>query len=167
MDRGAWWATVHRGHTKSQTRLKQLGLDACYTVRPCCLSILHIIVCSCWSQRPVHPSPAPPLGNHRSVLYVCESFSVPLCHILFIYYLWLCWVLGFLGGASGKEPSCQCRRHKRWRFDPWVRKTPWRRKWQLTPVFLPAESHGQKSLAGCSPCSHKESDTAGWLSTQG
>ena len=33
-------------------------------------------------------------------------------------------------------------------FDPWVRKIPWRRKWQSTPVFLPGESHGQRSLAG-------------------
>ena len=36
-------------------------------------------------------------------------------------------------------------------LDPWVGKIPWRRKWQLTPVFLPGESHGQRSLAGCSP----------------
>ena len=34
---------------------------------------------------------------------------------------------GFPGGASGKEPTCQCRRHKRWGFNPWVRKIPWRR----------------------------------------
>ena len=40
-------------------------------------------------------------------------------------------------GTSGKEPACQCRRHKRLRFDPWVRKTPWKRAWQPTPVFLP------------------------------
>ena len=45
-------------------------------------------------------------------------------------------------------------------FDPWVRKTPCRRKWQPTPVFLPRESHGQRSLAGYSPWGHKESDTA-------
>ena len=44
-------------------------------------------------------------------------------------------------------------------FDPWVRKIPWRRKWQPTPVFLPGESHGQRSLAGCSPWGRKESDT--------
>ena len=36
-------------------------------------------------------------------------------------------------------------------FDPWVRKMPWRRKWQPTPVFLPGRSHGQRSLAGSSP----------------
>ena len=36
-------------------------------------------------------------------------------------------------------------------FDHWVGKIPWRRIWQATPVFLPGESHGQRSLAGCSP----------------
>ena len=55
----------------------------------------------------------------------------------------------FSGGTSGKEPACQCRRYKRLGFDPWVRKFPWRRKWQPSPVFLPGESHGQ--LAGYSP----------------
>ena len=50
------------------------------------------------------------------------------------------------GRASGKELAYQCRRCKRHRFDPWVRKIPWRRKWQLTPVFLPGESHGKRSL---------------------
>ena len=38
----------------------------------------------------------------------------------------------------------------------------WRRKWQLTPVFLPGESHGQRSLAGCSPWDHKESVGHDW-----
>ena len=41
---------------------------------------------------------------------------------------------GFPGGASSKETACQCRRQKRCRFDPWVTKIPWRRKWQPTPV---------------------------------
>ena len=62
------------------------------------------------------------------------------------------------GGASGKESTCQCRRPKRCRFDPWVRKIPWRRAWQPTLVFLPGESHGQRSLEGYSPYSCKESD---------
>ena len=47
-----------------------------------------------------------------------------------------------------KEPVCQCRRCE---FSPWVRKIPWRRKWQCTPVSLPGKSHGQRSLAGYSP----------------
>ena len=67
--------------------------------------------------------------------------------------------LGFPGGTCGKEPSCQCRRRKRRRFNPWVGKIPWRMAWQPTPVFLPGESHGQRSLAGYSPWGHKESDT--------
>jgi len=41
-------------------------------------------------------------------------------------------------------------------FDPWVRKIPWRRKWQPTPVVWPGESHGQRSLPGYSPWSLKE-----------
>ena len=58
---------------------------------------------------------------------------------------------GFPGGVSGKEPVCQCRRHKRHGFDTWVGKIPWRRAWQATPIFLPRESHGQGTLAGYSP----------------
>ena len=45
------------------------------------------------------------------------------------------------------------------RFDPWVGKIPWSRAWQPTPVFLPGDSHGQRSLAGYSPWGCKESDT--------
>ena len=45
------------------------------------------------------------------------------------------------------------------RFDPWVGKILWKRKWLPTPVFLPGESHGQRSLAGYSPWGCKESDT--------
>ena len=48
---------------------------------------------------------------------------------------------------------------RRLRLDPWVRKIPWRRKWQPTPVFLLGESHGQSSLEGYSPRGRKELDT--------
>ena len=72
---------------------------------------------------------------------------------------------GFPGCASGKEPACQCRRHKRCRFDPWVRKIPWRRAWQPTPVFLPGESHGQRSLVGYGPRVTKSQTRLKWLST--
>ena len=41
-----------------------------------------------------------------------------------------------------------------------------RRKWQLIPIFLPGESHGQRSLVGYSPWGRKESNTTEWLSTQ-
>ena len=50
-------------------------------------------------------------------------------------------------------------------FDPWVGKIPWRRAWQPSPVFLPGEFHGQRSLAGYSLWGYKESDTTERLST--
>ena len=69
--------------------------------------------------------------------------------------------MGFPGDVSGKNKQtnkkqktnnnqkkhCQRRRYKRAGFDPWVDKIPWRRAWQHTPVFLPGESHEQRSLA--------------------
>ena len=69
-------------------------------------------------------------------------------------------ILGFSGGTRGKELACQCRRHKRPGFDPWVEKIPWRRVWQPFPVFLPGESHGQRSLAGYS---HWVTKSQTWL----
>ena len=66
--------------------------------------------------------------------------------------------MGFPGGSSGKEPACQCRRHKRSGFDPWIGKIPWRRKWQPTPEFLSGESQGQRSLVGCRLWGHTELD---------
>ena len=65
---------------------------------------------------------------------------------LYVLPLWL----------RGKESACQCRRG---RFNPWVGKISWRRKWQPTPVFLPGKSHGWRSLGGYSPWGRKESDT--------
>ena len=44
------------------------------------------------------------------------------------------------------------------RDNPWVGKIPWRRAWQPTPVFMPGESHGQRSLVGYTPWGYKESD---------
>ena len=49
------------------------------------------------------------------------------------------------------------------RFNPWVRKIPWRKEWLPSPVFLPGELHGQWSLASYSPMGCKELDTAEWL----
>ena len=54
----------------------------------------------------------------------------------------------------------QCRKLG---FNPWVRKIPWRRECQPTPVFLPGQFHGQRSLAGYCPWSHKESNMTEWL----
>ena len=61
---------------------------------------------------------------------------------------------GFAGG-SVVENLPVMQEH---RFNSWVRKIPWRRKWQPTPIFLSGKSYGQRSLAGYSPWGHKESD---------
>ena len=81
-------------------------------------------------------SPTPGILQARILEWVAVSFSIP-------------------GGTTGKEPACQCRRCKRCRFDPWVGKIPWRRAWQPTPVFLPGEPQGQRSLVGYGPQGHR------------
>ena len=68
---------------------------------------------------------------------------------------WLSLMLVLLRWCSGKESAHQRRRC--W-FDTWFRRIPWRRKLQLTPVFVPGESHGQRSLVGYSLWDYKESD---------
>ena len=76
--------------------------------------------------------------------------------------------LGFPGGTSGKKKkksACQCRRCKRCKFNPQVGKIPQKRKRQPTPVSLPGESHGQRSLEGYSPWGQKRSDRTERLST--
>ena len=62
-------------------------------------------------------------------------------------------IINTYNGSDSQESEC-----RRPRFDPWVRKIPWRKKWLPTPVSLPGESHGQRSLAGYSPWGHKELD---------
>ena len=69
-----------------------------------------------------------------------------------------CGSFGLPRWLGSKESACQCRRCKRCRFDLWVGKILWRRKWQPTPAFLPGKIHGQRSLAGYRPWGHKESD---------
>ena len=90
-------------------------------------------------------SPEPASGRKRGLLCLLNCGRIS-------------WALGFPGGTSCKEPSCQCRRCKWTWFDPWIRKIPWSRKWQTTPVFLPRESHRQRSLAGYRPWGLKELD---------
>ena len=98
----------------------------------------------------LHSSPSSTSGSHNSDLFFYE-FNLSVID------------LQHRGGASqvallGKEPACQCRRRKRRGFNPWVRKTLWRRAWQPTLVFLSEESHEQRSLGGYCPWDRKELD---------
>ena len=79
------------------------------------------------------------------LIYLSISILPPLLNIYYMLPRWL----------NGKESSCQCSRH---RFNPWVRKIPWRRKWQPTSVFLPEKFHEQWSLEGYSSWGCKVSD---------
>ena len=113
----------------------------------------------CWFEQGVGSlgsSPSPVCGGGQpGSMVVCRSLRVGL----------LAWILQreclgvpFPGGASVKEPACQCRRHKRCGFDPWVWKISWRRAWQPTPVFLSGKFHRQRSLVGYTPWGLKELD---------
>ena len=70
---------------------------------------------------------------------------------------------GFRGGSKLKNLPAMWETEKN-KFDLWIRKIPWRRKWQRTPVFFPGKSHGQ-SLALYSPWGHKELDTTEYTHT--
>ena len=70
-----------------------------------------------------------------------------------------CAILGFPDGSDDTESSLQCRRPQ---FDPWTAKIPWRREGQPTPVFLPGEFHGQRSLAGYSLWDHRQTQLSDW-----
>ena len=85
-----------------------------------------------------HPSPTLPSGSSQSTKLQLSGLynGFPLA----IHFTHGSVYMGFPGGTSGKEPTCQCRRCNRHVFDPWVRKIPWRRAWQPTPVFLCGES---------------------------
>ena len=89
------------------------------------------------------PGGLPSMGSHR-VGHDCSDLAA---------------AAAAAAATNGKEPAsqCQCRRLKTCGFNPWVRKIAWRRKWLLTPVFLPGKSHGQRSLVGYSSWGCKES----------
>ena len=107
----------------------------------------------------------------KNILFLCVWIYLKTCAVHTVelasgdfavrrVYLSSCILLqGTSGrGASGKELTCQCRRHKRYGFDPWFGMIPWKRTWQSTSVFLHGEFHGQRSLAGCNPRGRKELD---------
>ena len=104
---------------------------------------------------PPHPTPAPPETYPDN-----PNVWAELLRIRVIINFWTLLNMesflkvgtGLTSWLSSKEHSCQCRRC---RLEPWVRKVPWRRKWQPAPVFLPGKPHGQRSLVGYSPWGHK------------
>ena len=94
--------------------------------------------------------------------------EMTFCNEKYIHRLWI-ELAGFNPNMGTFEASqvvfvvknlpANAGRCKRREFDPWVQKIPWRRAQQPTPVFLPGESHGQRSLVGYGPQGRKELDT--------
>ena len=112
-----------------------------------------------WILYHVAPSLTGTLGSRMSsVLTQPDTFII--LQIFFTGVLLYSTILG---------KSCGCPSWLRWwriclpygrpGFNSWVKKISWRREWLLTPVFLPEESHGQRSLTGYSPWDNKKSDT--------
>ena len=148
--------------------IKHKSLEKCNDV----LIFLKVSECLCFPQKLDFVfdidgiSPVIILSNSKNIFHKFISFGAlkaifyfelfifqALWNIIWkttIWYYIYQWS-GFPVGASGKETPCQYRRYKRRGLDPFVGKITWRRKCQPSPIFLPGESHGQRSLVGYSP----------------
>ena len=91
--------------------------------------------------------------NLRQKVIANPYYKNPITNIGNFYYSWDSQVVLVV-----KNPATNTGRCKRHEFDPWVGRIAWRRAWQPTPVFLPGESHKQRSLAGCIPKGHTQLD---------
>ena len=129
----------------------------------------------CPSRGPRHPAlpPAPQPGTHaprshpasvlqprrfswcrhRQCWLLLFALSGVFSSLRFLFSL-PSFPLGFPGGSVVKNLPASTGNG----FDPWVKKSPWRREWQPTPVFMPGEFHVQRSLVGYSPSGRRESD---------
>ena len=124
----------------------------------------------------IHSSTDGHLGSF-CVLVIMNNATVKICIYLYIFGtllsaplgLYTEWELldhvvillnhmGFLGGSVVKN-ACHCRSYRRGRFDPWGGKIPWKRKWQLTPVFLPGESPWTENPGGLQSMGSQKSQT--------
>ena len=114
----------------------RLHVHVILTVLPSCLSLSWLILLLQWTF----------------FLWLLRRAVTSEYFLVYFHIWWIPFTLGweFSGDSDGlkKKIHLQCRRP---RFDPWVGKISWRRKWQPTPVFLPGEFHWQRTLAGYTP----------------
>ena len=89
-----------------------------------------------------------PRSNYTKVLIYKNSSQ---SHSIYQKWTSVTWNLMLSRWCNGKEYICHCSRCNRHRFNPWVRKIPWSRKWQPILTFLPRKFHRQRSLVGYSP----------------
>ena len=162
---GAWWAAVY-GVAQSQTRLKQLSSSSSSMLNAVVPggAVVKNVPANLRGRRDTGLIPGSGRfsggGNGNPLQYSCLENSMDrgvwqttVHEITRVRQdlatkppaLLTNW--GFPGGSDSKVSACSGRP----RFDPWVRKMPWRREWLPTPVFFPGESHGWRSLLGYSP----------------
>ena len=120
----------------------------------CCIHVPHLYLFLCWWTFRLLPC----LGyckhycsEHRCMYLFELWFSADTCPGLELLNH-----KSFPGGSVGKESACNAGDAGKCEFYTWIGKILWRRVWQPTPVFLPGESHGQRSLAVYSPWGHTE-----------
>ena len=89
------------------------------------------------------------INSHILIFFLVSTFKFYCIEVLIVI------ILGSPDGSVVKNLLANEGDVRRLEFDPWARKVPWRRKWQLTPVFLPGVSHGQRNLEDCGPWSYK------------
>ena len=82
-------------------------------------------------------------ANHKSSFFCMADNYIYVCVCVCVYLY--THIYGFPSGTSGRESTCQYRRHKRHSFNPWVRKIPWSRKWHPAPVFLPGKFQNSRA----------------------
>ena len=134
-----WGNLFFSGKQKQLMDLRPLFLGCRHSLLSPALATSHKFCCVVVSYHSKYFFISPLVS---SLTHTIISFLKHISCISFLFPWWLC----------GKESTCQSRKH---RLNPRVRKIPWRRKGQPTPVFLPGKSHGQRSLVGYSPWGHK------------
>ena len=146
MDRGAWRAIVHRA-TKSQTQLSDWHFHFHRVLSRVPYALQQVLISDLFEDCQIPRECR--LQNVRGQVKLSFTVYTALHRLL-----------------SAKESACQCSRHRRWRFNPWVGKNSWSRKWQPTPLCLPRKFYEQRSLVGCSlparvtKCQTRQSDWA-------
>ena len=127
---------VNSGSAACQLTLQILDLSASTILSAYFISLsLHIYMCVCVCVFIYRTG----VGCH-CLLHI----DIQIYRFINIYR----YMYGFPGGSVVKNTPANAGDSS---LIPWVRKIPWRRKWQCTPVFLPGKSHGQRSLVGYSP----------------
>ena len=101
-------------------------------------------------------------------MYVCVVYVYICVCIPYVYVSHMCMYtyIYIYRWYSGKESTYQCKRRKRYRFNPWVRKILWNSKWQPAPVFSHEKFQGQRRLVGYSLWGFKKLNTTEKLSTR-